>query len=70
MKYILISCILLGGCKSLKEKHPERYTNFSPVPIENYDEEVLKANAKDLNMRYVDYLHALTNGKIPQLRGQ
>ena len=72
MKYILIASLLLGGCKSLEEKHPERYTKttFSPVPVENYDEEVLKENAKNLNMRYVDYLHALTNGKIPQLRDQ
>ena len=70
MKYIIIASLLLGGCKSLKEKHPQRYTHFSPVPIEDYDEEVLKANAKALNMRYVDYLHALTNGKIPQLRDQ
>ena len=70
MKYILIASLLLGGCKSLKEKYPQRYTTFSPIPIENYDEEVLKENAKNLNMRYVDYLHALTNGKIPQLRSK
>ena len=70
MKYIIILSLLLGGCKHVKEKHPKRYTHFSPVPIENYDEEVLKGNAKDLNMRYVDYLHALTNGKISQLRNK
>lgn len=40
----------------------------SPIPLESYDEEVLKAKAKDLNMRYVDYLHALTNNKIPEIR--
>ena len=69
MKYILIVSLLLGGC-TFKKKHPQRYTHFSPVPIESYDEEVLKQNAKDLNMRYVDYLHDLTNGKIPQLRNK
>lgn len=69
MKYILIASLLLGGC-TLKKEHPQIHTHFSPVPVENYDEEVLKENAKNLNMRYVDYLHALTNGKIPQLRNK
>lgn len=61
--------ISLGGCH-LKEKYPQRYTSTSPIPLENYDEEVLKAKAEALNMRYVDYLHALTNNKIPDLRRQ
>ena len=42
----------------------------SPIPMENYDEDVLRAKAKDLNMRLVDYLHALSNGKIADLRKQ
>ena len=44
MKFILVTVLLLGGCKSMEDKHPERYTKttFSPVPIENYDEEILK----------------------------
>jgi hypothetical protein len=66
MKYIIIASLLLGGCTTFKKKHP----HFSPVPIEKYDEEVLKENANNLNMRYVDYLHALTNGKISQLRSK
>ena len=67
MKYLLSIVLILGGC-SFKEKYPQRYTGMSPIPLENYDEEVLKAKAEALNMRYVDYLHALTNGKIQQLR--
>ena len=42
----------------------------SPIPMENYDEDVLRAKASDLNMRLVDYLHALSNGKIADLRKQ
>ena len=57
--------MVLGGCVSQKQS---KTTGFSPVPIEKYDEEVLKGNAAAMNMRYVDYLHALTNNKIPQLR--
>ena len=68
MKYILMTALLLGGCKSMEERQPQRHAHFSPIPIESYDEEILKENAKALDMRYVDYLHALTNNKIPQLR--
>ena len=63
MKYILILSILLGGCVSNKQPSVN-----SPIPLENYDEEVLRAKAEALNMRLVDYLHALTNNKIPELR--
>lgn len=38
----------LGECPSLEDKHID-------------DEEKLKAEAKALNMRYVDYLHLLSN---------
>lgn len=41
----------LGDCPSLEEKHIDKETE-------------LKAHAKALNMRYVDYLHALANGKV------
>ena len=41
----------LEDCPSLEERH-----------IENEAE--LKAQAKALNMRYVDYLHFLTNSKV------
>ena len=43
-------------------------SRLSPIPIEKYDEEILQANANRLDMRYVDYLHALTNNKISHLR--
>ena len=65
MKYILLITLILGGCVS---NTPPPVN--SPIPLQNYDEEVLKAKAKALNMRYVDYLHALTNNKIPELRNQ
>jgi len=56
---------MLGSCATTKEP-----TVNSPIPMENYDEDVLRAKAKDLNMRLVDYLHALSNGKIADLRKQ
>ena len=62
-KIFLITIIFLSGCVS-----KERPVTNSPIPFENYDEEVLKGKARALNMRYVDYLHALTNGKISELR--
>ena len=64
-KLILLIALILSGCAS--RTHP---VVNSPIPVENYDEEVLKAKASSLNMRYVDYLHALTNNKIPDLRRQ
>ena len=57
--------ILMVGCSITKEPAVN-----SPIPMENYDEDVLRAKAKDLNMRLVDYLHALSNGKIADLRKQ
>ena len=56
---------MVSGCGSQKQSTTG---GFSPIPIEKYDEEVLRGNAAALNMRYVDYLHALTNNKISQLR--
>lgn len=68
--------ILVSGCVSSKKRvdtlhnYPIIDPNKCPVPIEQLDEELLKARAKELNMRYVDYLHALTNNKIPEIRKQ
>ncbi len=67
--------MLLGvGCAT-QEKSVDTLHNYPmidlkncPVPLRDLDEEVLKARAKKLNMRYVDYLHALTNNKIAELR--
>ena len=73
-KIFCIVIILLSGCMSSK-KSGETLHNYPiidpekcPIPLDRYDEEFLKSRAKLLNMRYVDYLHALTNGKIEQLR--
>ncbi len=41
----------LGDCPSLEDKHID-------------DETKLKAEAKALNMRYVDYLHFLSNAEF------
>ncbi len=43
----------LGDCPSLEDKHID-------------DEDKLKAEAKALNMRYVDYLHFLSNTEVYQ----
>ena len=62
---IILIAILMAGCVTTKEPRVN-----SPIPIENYDEDVLRAKASDLNMRLVDYLHALSNGRIADLRKQ
>jgi len=62
---IILIAILMVGCVTTKESKVN-----SPIPMENYDEDVLRAKASDLNMRLVDYLHALSNGKIADLRKQ
>ena len=62
-KLIILTALTLSGCVTNKQPSVN-----SPIPLESYDEEVLKSKAEALNMRYVDYLHALTNNKIPDLR--
>ena len=62
---IILIAILMVGCVTT-----EKPVVTSPIPMENYDEDVLRAKASDLNMSLVDYLHALSNGKIADLRKQ
>ena len=59
-KLIILISAILSGCVANK-------TN-SPIPINQYDKEVLKGNAESLNMEYTDYLNALKNGEISKLR--
>ena len=59
-KLIILISAILSGCVANK-------TN-SPIPINQYDKEVLKGNAESLNMEYSDYLNALKNGEISKLR--
>ena len=71
MKYfILLSFILVGcGTTEVARPHLHNFPYLGECPsveersIDN--EEELKAKAKALNMRYVDYLHRLSN---PDLR--
>jgi hypothetical protein len=37
-----------------------------PIPTDDYDRADLKAQAKALNMRYVDYLHFVNNRKVEE----
>ena len=73
-KIFCIVIVFIAGCSTPKKSvdtlhnYPIIAPSKCPIPLEKYDEEFLKARAKSLNMRYVDYLHALTNGKIEQLR--
>ena len=61
---ILITLALASGCLSNKTTSIR-----SPIPMESYDEEVLKAKAESLNMKYEDYIKNLKNGEISVLRG-
>ncbi|MBK23469.1 MAG: hypothetical protein CME70_05630 [Halobacteriovorax sp.] len=73
-KIFCIVLVFIAGCSTPKKSvdtlhdYPVIDPSKCPIPLERYDEEFLKASAKSLNMRYVDYLHALTNGKISELR--
>ena len=70
MKYfILLSFILVGcGTTEVARPHLHNFPYLGECPsveersIDN--EEELKAKAKALNMRYVDYLHLLSNPDI------
>ena len=61
----LLTALILSGCVSNRAGSIN-----SPVPINQYDEEVLRGNAESLNMEYSDYLNALKNGKISELRSR
>ena len=68
MKY-LISILFLAGCASEKplqtlHNYPMLDAHNCPLPIDKYDNPDLKAQAKALNMRYVDYLHQRNAKKI------
>ncbi len=70
MKYFILLSLVFVGCKTNKVTQPHLH-NFPPMDdcpsvearaIDSKDK--LKAEAKALNMRYVDYLHILSNHKI------
>ena len=70
MKYFILLSLFLVGCGSNKtaQPHLHNYPFLGDCPsvkeksIDN--EEQLKAEAKALNMRYVDYLHFLSNAEF------
>ena len=70
MKYFIYLSLFLVGCggDKLTQPHLHNYPFLGDCPsvkekaIDN--EEELKAKAKALNMRYVDYLHLLSNPDI------
>jgi len=72
MKYfILLSFIVVGcGTTEVAQPHLHNYPYMDDCPsmearsIDNKSK--LKAQAKSLNMRYVDYLHFLSNGMKPE----
>mgnify|MGYP006892407061 CR=1 FL=1 len=72
MKYFILLSLFLVGCGSNKtaQPHLHNYPFLGDCPsvkeksIDN--EEQLKAEAKALNMRYVDYLHFLSNDMKPE----
>ena len=68
MKY-LIPILFLAGCASEKplqtlHNYPMLDPYNCPLPTDEYDDPDLKAQAKALNMRYVDYLHQRNAKKI------
>ena len=70
MKYFILLSLVFVGCKTNKvaQPHLHNYPYMDDCPsvestsIDN--KEKLKAEARALNMRYVDYLHLLSNPKI------
>ena len=67
MKYFILLSLFLVGCGTTEVARPHLhnfpYLGECPSVEEKHidDEEKLKAEAKALNMRYVDYLHSLSN---------
>jgi len=62
MKIKIIAILFLAGCASEKplqtlHNYPLLDPHNCPLPTDDYDDPDLKAQAKALNMRYVDYLH-------------
>jgi hypothetical protein len=70
MKYFIFLPVFLVGCRTTEIARPhlhnfpylEECPSVEARSIDN--KEILKAQAKALNMRYVDYLHFLSNKKI------
>ena len=68
---LYIFLLFFGGCKSNKERQTlHNYPYFEdmecPQSFSLDNENMLKAKAKALNMRYVDYLHFLSNKMKPE----
>ena len=67
MKYFILLSFILVGCGTTEVARPHLhnfpYLGECPSVEDKHidDEEKLKAEAKALNMRYVDYLHLLSN---------
>jgi len=67
MKYFILLSFILVGCGTTEVARPHLhnfpYLGECPSVEDKHidDEEKLKAEAKALNMRYVDYLHSLSN---------
>ena len=67
MKYFILLSFVLVGCGTIEVARPHLHNfpylddcpSLEETHIEN--EAVLKAQAKGLGMRYVDYLHFLAN---------
>lgn len=70
MKYFILLSFILVGCGTTEVARPHLhnfpYLGECPSVEDKHidEEEKLKAKAKALNMRYVDYLHLLSNPKI------
>jgi GH18 family chitinase len=70
MKYILCLFFLMGCSQKSQKSTLHNYPYFDGMdcplefPIDNEDK--LKAEAKALNMKYVNYLHHLNKMKIEQ----
>lgn len=69
MKYFILLSLFLVGCGTTEVARPHLH-NFphmdecpSVEALSIDKEDKLKAEAKALNMRYVDYLHFLSNNK-------
>lgn len=68
MKYLFLLCLFVVGCSQKKlmptlHNYPMLDPHNCPLPTDDYDDPILKAQAKALNMRYVDYLHFVNNKK-------
>lgn len=67
MKYFILLSLFLVGCGTTEVARPHLhnfpYMDDCPSLKERHieNEDTLKAQAKALNMRYVDYLHFLSN---------